>query len=377
MKDRLDYLVGPHRTCLLMGRQPPESIENAHCLRRELKSMDPDLYYSIENAIGNIVEMPDGSLVRELHLDSTDNQDQLCATAHVTFDGRYGIGSGSWCLVPLDLENCLQRISDNPQMSARQWFPEATYLYYVHIFHDEDPIGVYHMGPFPRTYEHLSSTTQEQIAADAQVIATLGRPLNTVQGPSNDPADLTTTFMLDPKVGNSRGFLIVRSHLNPANVLAETTTKLIYRKEPGKPLPSVADDQLHRHICPVTEYWVNPKAKPLCTVEPDMPVPDYKPDVVRSERIQKAQTAPRPRSKATSFSVRKRAAIRSAPALLATTGKRGFAQISGDSKSKSSRRTSGTKSKPSARRGPKATTKADVPDDAAPSKKKRKLQHSA
>ena len=35
-------------------------------------------YYSIENAIGNIVEMPDGSLVRELHLDSTDNQDQ-CA----------------------------------------------------------------------------------------------------------------------------------------------------------------------------------------------------------------------------------------------------------------------------------------------------------
>lgn len=43
MKDRLDYLVGPHRTCLLMGRQPPQSIENAHCLRRELKSMDPDL----------------------------------------------------------------------------------------------------------------------------------------------------------------------------------------------------------------------------------------------------------------------------------------------------------------------------------------------
>lgn len=35
-------------------------------------------FYSLENAIGNIVELPGNKLVRELHLDSTDNQDQ-CA----------------------------------------------------------------------------------------------------------------------------------------------------------------------------------------------------------------------------------------------------------------------------------------------------------
>ncbi|KAI5900711.1 uncharacterized protein SCHCODRAFT_02481615 [Schizophyllum commune H4-8] len=360
MKSRLDYLVGPSRTCLLMGMQPPESIENAHCLRRELKSMDPDLFYSIENAIGNIIELPDHTLVRELHLDSTDNQDQLCATAHVLFDGRHGIGSGSWCL----------------------WFPEPTYLYYIHIFYDEEPIGVYHIGPFPRTYEHLPTTTQAQIDADAQVIAALGRPLSTVSGPSDDPADLTTTFKLDPKVPPSAGKVIVRSHLNPANVLAETTTKLLYRKKPNTPLPSYQDERLFEQIYPVTEYWINPKAKSLCTdKKPRMPVPDDKPDVIRSERIQKAQTARRPRSKATSFSVKKRDVIRSAPTVLdppATTGKRGFAQISGASSSKSPRqRTPGSKSKPSTRRDPKTTTKAAVPDTAAPSRKKRKLQKSA
>ncbi|KAI4519386.1 hypothetical protein K525DRAFT_287275 [Schizophyllum commune Loenen D] len=356
MKDRLDYLVGPHRTCLLMGRQPPQSIENAHCLRRELKSMDPDLFYSLENAIGNIIELPGHKLVRELHLDSTDNQDQLCATAHVTFDGRNGIGSGSWCL----------------------WFPEPTYLYYIHIFHDAEPIGVYHIGPFPRTYEHLRSTTQEQIDADAQVIASLGRPLNTIPGPSNDPADLTTTFRLDPEVPPSAGKVIVRSHLNPANVLAETTTKLLYRKEPNKQLPSLQDESLLQRIWPIIEYWFNPEAKSQCPAKPRMPVPDDKPDVWRSDRIKKANTAPRPRSKATSFSVKKRNVIRSAPAVLdppATTGKRGFAQISGASTAKSTRRcTPGSKSKPSSRRAPTTNTPAAVPDDAEPSKKKRKLK---
>ncbi|KAL1716444.1 hypothetical protein EV715DRAFT_205308 [Schizophyllum commune] len=365
MKERVDAYIGNLKYCLLMGRQPANTIEYAHWLRRELKSIDEDLFYRIQNAIGIIVQLADKSLVRQLRLDSPDNQDQMSSSAHASFDGRLGPGSGSWCLVPLNRSLPLTRL---------QWFPKRTNLFYVHIFAGEEPINIYYKGHLPRTYaECREAISQEQLEAEAPVIASLSLAADHVI-PSANPEDTGRIYTLDP-AKPSRKVLIVRSHLNIANVLAETTSKLLWREKHRKPTNG-ADLRLSRSILPTTGRWYDDDAEaPNMNQEPDRPVPDEIVKNRQSARIKNARTAPVPQSKAKRV-VPKRKVMGSAPAVPSTPRtaglkrKRSSSRISAATSSKPANpRTTATASKATGRRPPAATPKE--PADSEPSKKKK------
>ncbi|KAL1743427.1 hypothetical protein HDZ31DRAFT_65034 [Schizophyllum fasciatum] len=295
MKDKVEALIGM-KMCLLMGLQLESTLETAHILRRELQTspVHKKLFKRLEDALGMIIQDEDGNLIRKLCLDSSGNQDVFCSSAHSSFDGRHGFGSGEWCLVPVFLKSCLKRISDNPQMSVAQWFPERTYLYRVHVFQDARPLGIHHLGPFPRTYEHLDTTTAEQLNADAEVIAAQGCTPQYVE-PSDDPNETVTIHTINPHKP-SKGHWIVRSHTKPAYALADTTSKLIYRHgnlDENKKRPINADIVLYQTLWSTVRYWFIAGAEALYTAEHrDMPVPDIIEERRRSERIKDAQSAP-------------------------------------------------------------------------------------
>ena len=96
----------------------------------------------------------------------------------------------------------------------------------MHIFAGEEPINIYYKGHLPRTYaECREAISQEQLEAEAPVIASLSLAADHVI-PSANPEDTGRIYTLDP-AKPSRKVLIVRSHLNIANVLAETTSLIV------------------------------------------------------------------------------------------------------------------------------------------------------
>ncbi|KAI5900713.1 uncharacterized protein SCHCODRAFT_02522900 [Schizophyllum commune H4-8] len=349
MKEKVAVLVGnleKFKWCLFEGLQHPDIVQTTHCLRRELASMNKPMFERLQNAIGSIILTTKNTLERQLRLDSPDNQDQMTASMHLLFDGTRGIGSGGICLLPLRLKYSLKRIADNPHMSARQWFPEDTNLFYLHLFQGEGPIAISHRGPPFRAYEDLP-TGLEFLEEDLDTLALQGRLPDYIV-PCDDPNGIIAYYILNPTDSSIRLF-IVRSHMNVANVLADAATKLLYRMEVLQLTFKGADNYVFKSLWPTIGHWVKEGVDPpKPSRKPPKPTPDPDRDAVRrSERLMDARTEPAPQTKPKA-SVPKRK-VDSAPTILGMAGatrKRSYGKISGASEAKpSQRRASATRSK--------------------------------
>ncbi|KAL1743419.1 hypothetical protein HDZ31DRAFT_23482, partial [Schizophyllum fasciatum] len=315
MKQKVDALIGVN-SCLLMGLQQEASLQKAHWLYRELYK-DELLFKRIEANIGLIVKLPNGDLVRVLHLDSPDNQENLSASAHTSFDGKNGFGSGSWCLLPVRLKPALARIEKNSHMSSRQWFPQRTHLYRVYVFDKERPLGIHRLGPLLRTYEHLECVTAEQLQADDVIIAAEGCAPDFVLH-SDDPSKIVSVYTIDPSKPSTR-FWIVRSHLNPANVLADAASKLEYRRKKG--MLGDNDVELHRTIWPVVQHWFDDIDRPESDAAPVADEYRTAEEQFRIERrLQKVKTEPTKASSSRATAKKREAA--SVPAPMPSTAAR-------------------------------------------------------
>ncbi|KAL1716448.1 hypothetical protein EV715DRAFT_275033 [Schizophyllum commune] len=334
MKKKLDAIIG-RKSCMFGGLQDPNHIEFAHWLCRELESQEPDMFNRIENAIGSLVKLSDGSFVRELHLDSPGNQESMTSSMHSLFDGRNGVGSGSFCLVPIPLLPRLDRIRDNPHMDPRELFPEDTSLFYLHAFRGSKPIRFNHQGPPLRSYDHLPSAVHDR--NDPALIDAICRHPNHTDH-ADSPDDAVSYYTIDPDKPDSEGLYVLRSHLEIVNVLAETATKLYYHWK-TKGLKG-ADKTLFDTMWPIIGHWVDPDAKaPTPTSKPARHVANSRLSVRRrSERIKNASTIAAHSKPMTS--ARKRGAQGSAPTVLATSGsatvtrKRSIGKISGETAAK-------------------------------------------
>ncbi|KAI5824749.1 hypothetical protein K523DRAFT_356585 [Schizophyllum commune Tattone D] len=274
IKKKVEAMIGM-RVCLLTGIRHKYTVITAHWLRRELAISHPAMFSRLQDKIGSIIKLDDGRLIRLLRLDSSDNQDQLGSDPHAAFDG-FSLGEGQWCLIPIDWKVGLKRIRNNPHMSARQWFPERTWLYKVHVFAGEGPLTLTRRGPDIRPYgpQYIS---QEQLDKEELVLAAEAcRPIFTL--PSEDPNDVETMWRVDPdKNQPESGSWILRSHLNRANVYADAVIKLRYRwlkcKKEGKEMPE-ADADYYKRMWSDLQYWFQ-DVPPLCPADQiGMPVPD-------------------------------------------------------------------------------------------------------
>ncbi|KAL1678768.1 hypothetical protein EV122DRAFT_290035 [Schizophyllum commune] len=293
IKKKIDALIGT-RACLLTGLRHKFNLNTAHWLRRELALCHPEVFNRLQDKIGTIIQLHDGRIVRSLRLDSSDNQDNLSPDPHASFDG-FVLGSGQWCLIPLSLDECLERIAKNPHMSARQWFPERTWLYRVHVFADEVPLTLTRRGPVIRTYDKYMSP--EQLASDAAVLAAEGcEPIFTI--PSTNPDDVETLWRVEAanKQREDGKSWILRSHLNRANVLVDAVIKLRYRwmeAKAGRMKPLFGLDSVYyRKIWPVLQYCFQ-DVPSLCPAELiAMPVPDEVLNARQSQAFLRPQTEP-------------------------------------------------------------------------------------
>ncbi|KAI5900705.1 uncharacterized protein SCHCODRAFT_02522880 [Schizophyllum commune H4-8] len=292
IKKKIEAMIGM-KACLLTGIRHKFNVVTAHWLRRELAISHPAMFNRLQDKIGSIIKLDDGRLVRLLRLDSSDNQDLLSSDPHGSFDG-FSLGEGQWCLIPIDWKAGLRRISNNPHMSARQWFPERTWLYKVHVFAGEGPLALIRHGPNIRAYgpQYIS---QEQLERDELVLAAEAcRPVFTMH--SDNPNDVQTMWCVDPdKRQPESGSWIVRSHLNRANVYADTIIKLRYRwmkcKKEGKEMPE-ADADYYKRMWSDLQYWFQ-DVPPLCPAEQiAMPVPDEVYDKRQTLAYDKSRTEP-------------------------------------------------------------------------------------
>ncbi|KAL1744945.1 hypothetical protein HDZ31DRAFT_37454 [Schizophyllum fasciatum] len=316
MKDKVEALVGA-KSCILTGFCHKSAVVTAHWLQRELRNTNRALYDRVEAAIGDLILMDDGTCERRIFLDSSTNQVPMSPSVHSDFDGSHGFGTGTWGLVPVLNFRNLERIRTNPQMSARQWFPERTHLYKVHVFEGEGPLVIARVGPPMWTYEHLADgPTTEQIAAEDAFIAAHGLAPDHVK-PHSDPNQVIAIYTIDPSAPHNGDFF-VRIHINPANVYTDIMWKLICRLKKCKDgnLPH-NDRLLYMALWPTLRYWFE-DGKPLgATGSLPVPVPDdpKAAPIRRSKRLSPAETAPAPKS-APQATRKKRQVADTAPAVV-------------------------------------------------------------
>ncbi|TRM61292.1 hypothetical protein BD626DRAFT_584644 [Schizophyllum amplum] len=376
LKRKVIALVGA-LSCLLVGMHHRFSMNVAHWLPRTLERTHPNLFARLQAALGLIIQREDGTHERVFHLDSSGNQDVVNGFHHPSFDGD-GVGSGIWSIVPVELLKCLDRIRNNHHMSCRQWFPERHYLYRLHVY-DQESLALFHCGPKLRSYSHLPSEapTAEELEAEDIEFSQQDGPDDEDQSPligekdippncATSSTDTSTTFrMITPK---SRSDWIMRSHLNPAIVIADVVLKLRYRVELLGDENKLAkkDLELYRLIWPTVQYWledVDPAGPNLQASIADA----FENGPRRSERNKTAKTEPLAKAERLVSLAKKRKAAASAPVIAPAQAS------SSRNKRASGKRTtqrSSTVDSSKPRPGPRADEQAT---EGEPERKRRKL----
>ncbi|KAI5830667.1 hypothetical protein K523DRAFT_336571 [Schizophyllum commune Tattone D] len=291
-------------TCLLFGLLPECTLNVAHWLPRCLEFKYPEKYARLVAAIGSIVVDSNGNMHRVLHLDSSGNQDVLCGTGHLAFDGTKGLGSGVISPVPITVKEDMKRIARNPQMSARQWFPETSSLFRIHAYHGERlPITI--VGPRLRLYDHVKPKSAQELEAEDRALAELcsepafsatiepediSEECRRVTETMTSKSEEVNTHIVDSQKPESLNWL-VRSHINKTYAYADIGYKLMYRRDKVPGGLQGADLDLYHELWPTIGYWFEDVDTPQGEDKKiPVQVADYISKLRRSGRLAKART---------------------------------------------------------------------------------------
>ncbi|KAI5900738.1 uncharacterized protein SCHCODRAFT_02675005 [Schizophyllum commune H4-8] len=320
-------------SCLFYGLYPECTMTVAHWVPRCLKTLRPDIYYRLVAAYGSIVKNADNTLSRVVHFDCSGNQDVLCGTGHLAFDGTKGPGSGICSIIPLTLDKDMEIIRNNPKKSARQWFPQTSSLFAVHVYEGHRlPITI--LGPRLRSYAHVKPRSVEEQEAEDRALDDLCCPSeysSTVEPEEiseecrrvtnalvNSKSEQIATHIVDPRKPATLNW-VVCSHLNKAYVYTDIGLKLLYRRvdREGSGLRG-RDLELYKKLWPTIGYWFEdvPPLSPGPGEGSDaIEVADYVNNGRRSERLAKSRSAPAVTT--TQLEVpKKRKALASAPTVI-------------------------------------------------------------
>ncbi|KAL1702029.1 hypothetical protein EV121DRAFT_293676 [Schizophyllum commune] len=163
LRKKVFTLIG-RVSCLVTGlRYHPHFLHVAHIVSRSLSWTHWHWYEALRDDIGISVYRNKKFLKKVLNLDTSVNQEILCAWLHLLFDGtsvRKNIGQGPIAFVPENLLEILNNIfNNNGKRNYRELAPNATYKYKLLCFENTK----YFYGRFSdvdRNYDHLSKEPQ-------------------------------------------------------------------------------------------------------------------------------------------------------------------------------------------------------------------------
>ncbi|KAL1716469.1 hypothetical protein EV715DRAFT_255019 [Schizophyllum commune] len=297
-------------SCLFYGLYPECTMTVAHWVPRCLKTLRPDIYHRLVAAYGSIVKNADNTFSRVVHFDCSGNQDVLCGTGHLAFDGTKGPGSGICSIIPLTVDKDMDIIRNNPKKSARQWFPETSSLFSVHVYEGHRlPITI--LGPRLRSYAHVKSRSVEEQEAEDRALDELCCPSeysSTVEPEeiseecrrvtsalASCKSEQIATHIVDPRKPATMNW-VVCSHLNKAFVYTDIGLKLLYRRVDREASGLRGKDlELYKKLWPIIGYWFEdvPPPSPSPGESSDtIEVADFVTKARRSDRLAKSRSAP-------------------------------------------------------------------------------------
>ncbi|KAL1726329.1 hypothetical protein EV714DRAFT_219511 [Schizophyllum commune] len=153
-------------SCLVTGlRHHPHFLHVAHIVSRSLSWTHWHWFEALREDIGISVFKNGTFLKKILNLDTSVNQEILCAWLHLLFDGtsvRKNIGQGPFAFVPKNLLEILNNIVNNKgKRNYRELAPNAVYGYELWCFENTN----YFLGRYTgaeRNYDHLEKEPQVQ-----------------------------------------------------------------------------------------------------------------------------------------------------------------------------------------------------------------------